>query len=213
VAWTLADGTTAYALEGSIFVTGAAIQWLRDGLSIIDSAPEVGPLASSVPDTGGVFLVPAFAGLGSPYWDPYARGTIVGITRGTTRAHLARATVEAMAFQTRDVVDAMVAASGTPLRELRVDGGASAMDLLMQLQAEQLSVAVRRPLDQETTALGAAFLAGLAEGVWPSVDSVTQRWQLDAEFTPEGGDAAVLADVQHQQWQRAVERSRSWVAH
>ncbi len=213
VAWTLADGTTAYALEGSIFITGAAIQWLRDGLSIIDSSPEVGPLAASVPDTGGVFLVPAFAGLGSPYWDPYARGTIVGITRGTTRAHLARATVEAMAFQTRDVVDAMVAASGTPLLELRVDGGASVMDLLMQLQADQLGVVVRRPRDQETTALGAAFLAGLAEGVWPSLDSVTQRWELDAEFHPAGGDVAVLVDLQHQQWQRAVERSRDWEAH
>ena len=213
VAWTLADGTTAYALEGSIFVTGAAIQWLRDGLSIIDSAPEIGPLAASVPDTGGVFLVPAFAGLGSPYWDPYARGTIVGITRGTTRAHLARATVEAMAYQTRDVVDAMVAASGTPLRELRVDGGASVMDLLMQLQADQLGVVVRRPRDQETTALGAAFLAGLAEGVWPSLDSVTVRWELDAEFTPTGGDLAVLAGLQYDQWRRAVERSRGWAEH
>jgi glycerol kinase len=213
VAWTLADGTTAYALEGSIFVTGAAIQWLRDGLSIIDSAPEIGPLAASVPDTGGVFLVPAFAGLGSPYWDPYARGTIVGITRGTTRAHLARATVEAMAYQTRDVVDAMVAASGTPLRELRVDGGASVMDLLMQLQADQLGVVVRRPHDQETTALGAAFLAGLAEGVWPSLDSVTERWELAAEFTPTGGDLAVLAGLQYDQWRRAVERSRDWAEH
>ncbi|MFN8024352.1 MAG: glycerol kinase GlpK [Acidimicrobiales bacterium] len=211
VAWTLADGTTAYALEGSIFVTGAAIQWLRDGLSIIDSAPEIGPLAASVDDTGGVFLVPAFAGLGSPYWDPYARGTIVGITRGTTRAHLARATVEAMAYQTRDVVDAMVAASGTPLTELRVDGGASVMDLLMQLQAEQLGVVVRRPRDQETTALGAAFLAGLAEGVWPSLDSVTARWELDAEFAPVGGDVALIANLQYDQWCRAVERSRGWV--
>jgi glycerol kinase len=212
VAWTLADGTTAYALEGSIFVTGAAIQWLRDGLSIIDSSPEVGPLAASVPDTGGVYLVPAFAGLGSPYWDPYARGTIVGITRGTTRAHLARATVEAMAYQTRDVVDAMVAASGTPLLELRVDGGASVMDLLMQLQADQLGVVVRRPKDQETTALGAAFLAGLAEGVWPSLDSVTSRWELDAEFTPIDGDLAVFTALQYEQWQRAVERSRHWAS-
>ncbi len=212
VAWTLADGTTAYALEGSIFVTGAAIQWLRDGLSIIDSSPEVGPLAASVPDTGGVYLVPAFAGLGSPYWDPYARGTIVGITRGTTRAHLARATVEAMAYQTRDVVDAMVAASGTQLLELRVDGGASVMDLLMQLQADQLGVVVRRPKDQETTALGAAFLAGLAEGVWPSLDSVTSRWELDAEFTPVEGDLAVFTGLQYEQWQRAVERSRHWAS-
>ena len=211
VAWTLADGTTAYALEGSIFVTGAAIQWLRDGLSIIDSAPEIGPLAERVPDTGGVYLVPAFAGLGSPFWDPYARGTIVGITRGTTRAHLARATIEAMAFRTRDVVDAMVQASGTPLTELRVDGGASVMDLLMQVQADQLGVTVRRPRDQETTALGAAFLAGLAEGVWPSLASVTDRWELDAEFVPTGGDLAVFADLQYDQWRRAVERARGWV--
>jgi glycerol kinase len=211
VAWTLADGTTTYALEGSIFITGAAVQWLRDGLSIIDSSAEVGPLAASVPDTGGVFLVPAFAGLGSPFWDPYARGTIVGITRGTSRAHLARATIEAMAYQTRDVVDAMVRASGTALTELRVDGGASVMDLLLELQAEQLGVVVRRPRDQETTALGAAFLAGLAEGVWPSLDSVTERWQLDAEFIPAGGDMSLLADLQYQQWQRAVERSRGWV--
>jgi len=213
VAWTLADGTTTYALEGSIFVTGAAIQWLRDGLSIIDSSPEIGPLAASVDDTGGVFLVPAFAGLGSPYWDPYARGAIVGITLGTTRAHLARATVEAMAYQTRDVVDAMVAASGTPLRELRVDGGASVMDLLLQLQADQLGVVVRRPRDHETTALGAAFLAGLAEGVWPSLDSVTMRWELDAEFVPTPGDLAPLAELQYRQWQRAVERARDWEPH
>jgi glycerol kinase len=210
VAWTLADGTTTYALEGSIFVTGAAIQWLRDGLSIIDSAAEIGPLAASVPDTGGVYVVPAFTGLGSPWWDPYARGTIVGITRGTTRAHLARAVVESMAFQTRDVVDAMAAASGTAVTELRVDGGASVMDLLMQIQADQLGVTVQRPRDQETTALGAAFLAGLAEGVWPSLDSVTARWQLDATFEPSGGDIKVIADMLHAQWLRAVERSRGW---
>jgi glycerol kinase len=208
VAWTLQDGTRAYALEGSIFVTGAAIQWLRDGLGIISSAAETGPLAESVPDTGGVYLVPAFAGLGSPWWDPYARGTIVGITRGTTRAHLARATVEAMAFQTRDVVSAMEAASGVHIRDLRVDGGASVMNLLMQMQADQLGVAVRRPKDQETTALGAAFLAGLAEGVWPSLDAIASTWQLDAEFHPVAARSA--GDEAHGTWLRAVERARAW---
>lgn len=210
IAWTLADGTVAYALEGAIFVTGAAVQWLRDGLGVIRSADEVGPLAASVADNAGVYLVPAFTGLGCPWWDPYARGTLVGITRGTTRAHLARATVEAMAYQTRDAVEAMAGASGTALRELRVDGGASVMDLMLGFQAEQLGVTVRRPADQETTALGAAFLAGLAEGVWPSLAAVAERWRLEAEFVPEGGDARVIADVLHGQWRRAVERSRDW---
>jgi glycerol kinase len=209
VAWTLADGTTHYALEGSIFVTGAAVQWLRDGLQIIDDAAETGPLAESVDDTGGVYVVPAFTGLGSPWWDPYARGTIVGITRGTGRAEIARAVVEAMAYQTRDVVDAMTAASATPLVELRVDGGASAMDVLCQFQADQLGVTVQRPLDQETTALGAAYLAGLAEGVWASVDEVGEQWGLDAEFTPQAD--RTVADELHGQWLRAVERSRNWV--
>ncbi len=208
VAWTLADGSTTYALEGSIFVTGAAVQWLRDGLGIIGSAAEVGPLAETVPDTGGVYLVPAFTGLGSPWWDPYARGTIVGITRGTHRAHLARAVVEAMAYQTRDAVDAMVAASGTPVRDLRVDGGASAMDLLLQLQADQLGVPVRRPKDHETTALGAAYLAGLAEGVWPSLDAVAERWELDAEAHPAPDRSA--SDARYARWRRAVERSLRW---
>ena len=210
VAWKLADGTVHYALEGSIFVTGAAVQWLRDGLGIIDDSAEVGPLAESVADTGGVFVVPAFAGLGSPWWDPYARGTIVGITRGTGRAELARAVVESMAYQTRDVVDAMTAASATPLMELRVDGGASVMDLLCQFQADQLGVTVQRPVDHETTALGAAYLAGLAEGVWSSVDEVGAQWELEAEFNPAGDRSD--ADALHGQWLRAVERSRNWVA-
>ncbi len=206
VAWTLADGTTAYALEGAIFVTGAAVQWLRDGLQIIDSADQVGPLAATVADTGGVYAVPAFTGLGSPWWDPYARGTVIGITRGTGRAHIARAVVEAMTYQVRDAVDAMTAASGTALKDLRVDGGASAMDLMLQMQADQLGVTVRRPTDQETTALGAAFLAGLAEGVWPSLDAITDQWRLDAEFTPNAD--RTVADRLHEQWLRAVERSR-----
>ena len=207
VAWTLADGTTAYALEGAIFVTGAAIQWLRDGLGIIAHAAEIGPLAASVPDTGGVYLVPAFTGLGTPWWDPYARGTIVGITRGTNRAHLARAAVEAMVYQTRDAVEAMSEASGTPVHDLRVDGGASVMDLMLQMQADQLGVTVRRPVDQETTALGAAFLAGLAEEAW-TLDDLRARWQLDAEFTPSADRPA--ADAGHAVWRRAVERSRRW---
>jgi glycerol kinase len=209
VAWTLADGTTHYALEGSIFVTGAAVQWLRDGLHIIDEAREVGPLAESVDDTGGVYVVPAFAGLGSPWWDPYARGTIVGITRGTGRAEIARAVVESMAYQTRDVIDAMTAASGTPVVELRVDGGASVMDLLCRLQADQLGVTVERPVDQETTALGAAFLAGLAEGVWSDLGDLARRWELDASFEPAAD--RTTAEALHAQWLRAVERSRGWV--
>jgi glycerol kinase len=210
VAWTLADGTTHYALEGSIFVTGAAIQWLRDGLQIIDDAAEAGPLAATVEDSGGVFVVPAFTGLGSPWWDPYARGMIIGITRGTSRAHLIRAVIESMALQTRDVVDAMVAASSTPLVELRVDGGASAMDLLCQIQADQLGVTVERPVDRETTALGAAFLAGLAEGVWPDVDSIGARRERDAAFTPDPD--RTTSDLLHTQWLRAVERSRNWAS-
>ena len=142
-------------------------------------------MAASTPDSGGVYVVPAFTGLGSPWWDPYARGTIVGITRGTSKAHLARAVVEAMAYQTRDAVEAMAAASGTTLAALRVDGGASVMDVLLQMQADQLGVTVQRPIDQETTALGAAYLAGLAEGVWPSLDAINERWQIDATFEPE----------------------------
>ncbi len=211
IAWELADGTIAYALEGAVFVTGAAIQWLRDGLNIIDHAAEVGPLAESVPDSGGVFVVPAFAGLGSPWWDPYARGTIVGITRGTTRAHIARATVEAIAYQTRDVIDAMVAASGTPIRDLRVDGGASVMDFMLQMQADQLGATVRRPADQETTALGAAFLAGLAEGVWPDLAAIQATWKLEATFEPEPD--RTFTDLAHAQWLRAVARSRDWIEH
>ncbi len=209
VAWSLSDGSVAYALEGAIFVTGAAIQWLRDGLQIIDNAAEIGPLAASVPDSGGVVVVPAFTGLGSPWWDPYARGTIIGITRGTTAAHIARAVVESIAFQVRDAVEAMSLAAGTPIADLRVDGGASVMDLLLQLQADQLGVAVRRPADQETTALGAAYLAGLAEGVWPSLDAIAQAWQLDRVFEPAPPTPQV--EAAHQSWLRAVDRSRNWV--
>jgi len=209
VGWTLADGTVVYALEGAIFVTGAAVQWLRDGLGVIQSSSEVGPLAFSVPDSGGVYLVPAFTGLGSPWWDPYARGTIVGITRGSTKAHLARAVIEAMAYQTRDAVTAMTSAAGVEVRDLRVDGGASVMDEMLQLQADQLGVSVRRPTDQETTALGAAFLAGLAEGVWSSLDAIAEEWEEDAVFEPE--PERLFIDLAHDAWLRAVERSRGWV--
>jgi glycerol kinase len=210
VAWELASGDVAYTLEGAIFVTGAAIQWLRDGLGIIAAADEIGPLAASVPDSGGAVVVPAFTGLGSPYWDPYARGTVLGISRGTTRAHLARAVVEAMTFQTRDVVAAMAAASGHALSALRVDGGAAVMDLLLQLQADQLGVTVSRPRHQETTAIGAAFLAGLAEGVWANLDTLAAQWHLEAAFEP-APDRAV-ADAAYATWQRAVERARHWAS-
>jgi glycerol kinase len=208
VAWTLADGSVAYALEGSIFVTGAAVQWLRDEMGIIDEAAEVTALAATVADTNGCVVVPAFTGLGSPWWDPYARGTVTGITRGTNRAHLARAVLESMALQTRDVVDAMTAASGHPVRHLKADGGASASELLLQMQADHLQVPVSRPVIQETTALGAAYLAGLAEGVWASPDDITANWQLEVTFSPEL-DASV-ADAQHGVWRRALDRSRQW---
>ena len=216
VAWTLSDASghtsTTYALEGAIFVTGAAVQWLRDGLGIIATSSDIGPLAESVPDSGGVFVVPAFTGLGSPWWDPYARGTVLGITRGTTRAHIARAVVEAMALQTRDAVAAMERAGGVHLSELRVDGGASVMDLLMQVQTDQLGIPVRRPIDQETTALGAAFLAGLAEGVWPSLEAISARWRTERLFEPSPKDSIerTMADLLYQSWMRAVERSRRW---
>src|SRR5437899_12669696 len=172
------DGKLTYALEGAIFVTGAALQWLRDGLGIIQSAAEAGPLAESIPDTGGVYLVPAFVGLGAPYWDPYARGTIVGLTRGTGRAHVVRAAVEAMAFQTRDGVEAVERDSGKKLRELRVDGGAAVMYVLCQLQSDLLGIPVRRPKLTETTALGAAYLAGLGAGLWRESD-LAGLWTLD----------------------------------
>ena len=211
VAWQLGSAPAVYALEGAIFVTGAAVQWLRDGLNIINASHEVGPLAASVSDAGGVVMVPAFAGLGSPWWDPYARGAIFGITRGTTRAHFARAVVESMVMQTRDVVDAMTKASGVNIRDLRVDGGAAAMNLMLQLQADQLGVDVLRPTELETTAMGAAYLAGLAEGVWGSTDDISARWALDQRFTPQPG-ALATRDTAHAQWLRAVERSRNWAS-
>jgi glycerol kinase len=204
VAWDLGDGKPVYALEGAIFVTGAAVQWLRDGLGIINDSAEIGALADSVPDSGGVCVVPAFTGLGAPWWDPYARGTIIGITRGTTRSHIARAVVDAMVFQTRDAIDAMTTAGGVKLAELRVDGGASVMNAMLQRQANELGVPVLRPTDHETTALGAAYLAGLAEGVWANTDEISSMWVLDKRFEPEPRDQS------HATWLRAVERSRHW---
>jgi glycerol kinase len=206
VAWRRA-GRLSYALEGAIFITGAALQWLRDGLGIIASASEAGPIASSVSDAGGVFMVPAFVGLGAPYWDPFARGTILGLTRGTAKAQIVRAAVEAMAYQTRDVVDAMQGDTGRALDELRVDGGAAVMDVLCQFQADLLGIPVRRPRQTETTALGAAFLAGLGAGVWTDAD-LADLWKLDRDFEP--AISRDQADTLQAQWRRAVERSRAW---
>jgi glycerol kinase len=197
----------AYALEGAVFVTGAAIQWLRDGLGVIATAAEAGPLAESVPDTGDVFFVPALTGLGAPWWDPYARGTMVGLTRGSTKAHLVRATVEAIAHQCRDVVDVMRAGAGLELPVLKADGGACVMDLLLQVQADLLDVPVARSAVQETTALGAAYLAGLAGGVWSSTDELQSLWRADRVFEPHDVDAA---SRRHARWRQAVERSLRW---
>jgi glycerol kinase len=209
VAWMEPDGALVYALEGAVFVTGAAVQWLRDGLQVIGAASEVEALARSVPDSGGVVFVPALTGLGAPHWDPDARGTLLGITRGTTRAHLARATLDAIAFEVRDVVDAVVSEAGLPVPSLQVDGGASANDLLCQLQADQLGVPVQRPSVLETTALGAAFLAGLGTGVWSSPTELADTWRLDRRFEPANG---VRDDGTHERWLRAVERARGWDA-
>src|SRR5687767_13251658 len=206
VAWDLGDGLV-YALEGSIFVTGAAVQWLRDGLGLIHSANEIEGLASTVADAGEVVFVPALTGLGAPHWDPHARGALLGITRGTTRAHIARATLEAIAFEVRDVVDVMVDEAGLTVNELSADGGASANDLLMQLQADQLGVPVRRPQVTETTALGAAFLAGLGTGVWGSTDELARTWALDRRFDPEEGRRD---DGRHARWRDALPRAGGW---
>jgi glycerol kinase len=211
VAWSLGGTDPAeatYALEGSIFVTGAAVQWLRDGLGVIQTAADLGPLAASVGDSGGAVFVPALTGLGSPWWDPRARGTIVGVTRGVGRGQLARAVVEAMAFQTRDVVDSMSAASGQGPSELRVDGGASVMDLLLQIQADALGIPVVRAAVSETTALGAAFLAGLAEGVWSSLQDVSSAWASAGTAIPT--EARGGTEAAYSAWRRAVERARHW---
>jgi len=199
-----------YALEGSVFIAGAVVQWLRDGLGIIRSSGEVEALAASVPDNGGVYFVPAFAGLGSPHWDQYARGAIVGLTRGATAGHVARAAVEAIAYQTADVLAAMESDSGIKLKELRVDGGAARNDTLMQFQADVLGVSVVRPRIQETTALGAAYLAGLGVGYWKSADELDAQWQVGRVFEPKmdrGRAASLLAG-----WRKAVERAKDWAA-
>ncbi len=207
VAWQR-EGRVAYALEGSVFIAGAAIQWLRDGLGIIERASDIDALAASVPDTGGVHFVPALSGLGAPYWDPHARGTIVGITRGTTRAHLARATLEAIAFQSAELIEAMAKDSAIALKELRVDGGATASNLLMQMQADLLGVPVVRPRVTETTALGAAYLAGLAVGFWKDEAEIASLWSRERVFDPQLTRDAARSRLED--WKRAVARSRDW---
>jgi glycerol kinase len=208
LAWKL-GGTTTYALEGSVFIAGAAIQWLRDGLGLIARAAESEALATSVPDTGGVYFVPAFVGLGAPYWDMYARGTIVGLTRGTTRAHLVRAALEAIAYQSRDVLEAMATDAGVAVDALRVDGGATANDFLCQFQADVMGAPVLRPAVIETTALGAAYLAGLGVGLWPSLDALAGRWTVERTFTP--AMSAGQRDALYGGWRRAVERAQRWL--
>jgi len=214
VAWLEPSGALTYALEGSVFVTGAAIQWLRDGLGLLDNASQSEALAQSVPDSAGVVFVPALTGLGAPDWDPTARGALFGLTRGTTRAHLIRAALEAIAFEVRDVVDVMTAETasaptghGTTAAAgaMRADGGASANDLLLQLQADQLQRPVERPVIAETTALGAAFLAGLGTGVWSSREELARTWRLDRRFEPGARD-----ETAHTRWRRAVERAKNW---
>jgi glycerol kinase len=207
IAWRI-DRKVTYALEGSVFVSGAAVEWLRDGLGVIESVQDVEPLAASVPDTGGVTVVPALTGLGAPHWDAAARGTILGITRGSTAAHIARATLEALAFQTRDVTEAMTADSKISLTSLRVDGGAARNDLLMQLQADILGAPVIRPKNVETTAVGAAFLAGLGCGLWPDQASLADRWAVDRVFEPSISEAE--RQSRYTTWRLAVERSRGW---
>lgn len=208
VAWTVGQGAMQYALEGSVFIAGAAIQWLRDELKLVSSAVESEAIARSVPDTGGVYVVPAFVGLGAPYWDQYARGTIVGLTRGSGRAQIVRATLESIAYQSRDVLEAMHADSGLSLTELRVDGGAVRNDFLMQFQADILGVLVVRPAVTETTALGAAYLAGLATGYWQSQEEIAKQWAVEKRFAP--AMSANQRDNLYGDWKRAVERSRNW---
>ncbi len=207
IGWRL-DNQTTYCLEGSIFITGAAVQWLRDGLQAIKASSDVEALASTVPDNGGVYLVPAFVGLGAPYWDPYARGTVVGLTRGSTMGHIARATLESMCYQTRDVVEAMTADSKVSLKALRVDGGAVVNNLLMQFQADILGVPVQRPKVAETTALGAAYLAGLAVNFWSSLQELAEHWAIDRTFEP--NMSSNQREKLYAGWKRAVERSRNW---
>ncbi len=208
VAWQAPDGTLTYVLEGSIFVTGAAVQWLRDGLQIIGDAAETEALARTVHDSGGVVFVPALTGMGAPHWDPYARGSIQGLSRGTTRAHLVRATLEAIAFEVRDVVEAI----DLEVAVLRADGGASGNDLLLQLQADQISIPVERPEVTDTTGLGAAFLAGIGCGTWSGTEELAGTWSLDRRFEPDPALTDQARDDAHRQWRRAVQRSTGWVS-
>jgi glycerol kinase len=207
IAWKI-DGKTTYAFEGSVFIGGAVVQWLRDGLGIIKSSAEVEDLAMQVADTGGIYFVPAFAGLGAPYWDSDARGTIVGLTRGSTSAHLSRAAIESIAYQTVDILTAMEADAGLKIRELRVDGGATANNLLMQFQADLLNCKVIRPKIVETTALGAAYLAGLAVGYWENVEEIQQQWQSERDFIPAADPVTVEKAMAG--WKRAVNAARSF---
>ena len=209
IAWQV-GGVTEYALEGSVFAAGATVQWLRDGLGVIASAPEVEGLAATVTDNGGVYLVPAFAGLGAPHWDPHARGTIVGLTRDSTAGHIARAALEGIAYQVADILEVMQADTGTAMPELRVDGGASANDLLMQFQADVLGVPVVRPKVTETTALGAAYLAGLATGFWDSKETIARQATIDRRFEP--SMPRERAHALRERWRQAIERSLSWAA-
>jgi glycerol kinase len=210
VAWRI-GGRTTYALEGAVFIAGAAVQWLRDGLGIIAAAADTDAMARSVPDTGGVYFVPAFVGLGAPYWDQHARGTVVGLTRGTTRAHLARAALEAIAFQSRDVLEAMAADAKSTVTRVRVDGGAVANDFLCQFQADILGASVDRPAVIETTGLGAAYLAGLGAGVWRSLDAVAERHTIERTFRSAMKPSE--RNERYETWKRAVERSRDWAPH
>ncbi len=207
IAWGIGD-QVEYALEGSIFITGAAVQWLRDGLGVIEKSSDLEALAAQADGNDGVYLVPAFAGLGAPYWDPYARGLLIGITGGTTKAHLARAVMEAMAYQTRDVLEVMHKEAELPLKELRVDGGASVMDLLLQFQADITGTVVRRSATFDTTALGAAYLAGLATGFWSSIDDLSGRWQQSALFEPQM--ERDTREALYRDWLRAVKRTLGW---
>ena len=212
VGWTLGSGAAArtdYLLEGGVFMAGAIVQWLRDGLGIIDSAAQVEVLAAQVTDAGGVVLVPAFTGLGAPHWDPYARGTIVGLSRGSGRAHIARAALESIAYQSADVLAAMEKDAGIRLRELRVDGGAACNDLLMQFQADMLDVPVVRPAVTETTALGVAYLAGIATGFWAGTEEVAAQWRIDRTFLPQMD--ADQRGMRLHAWQRALARARAWI--
>jgi glycerol kinase len=208
IAWGL-GGRVTYALEGSIFSTGSTMQWLRDELQLIQNAAESETLAASVPDTNGVYLVPAFTGLGAPHWDMYARGLLVGFTRGTNRAHIVRAALEAMAYQTRDVIDAMAAATGVTVPLVRVDGGAAANNFMLQFQSDILQLPVQRPHCVETTALGAAYLAGLAVGYWDDQQQLANSWRLDRDFTPQM--SVEQSTRLYRGWQEAVRRSRHWI--